>query len=208
MNKSIAGYKVFSNRRDYLRMQQMLRYFMIKENLPKFSQFVSREEVKQFGFETCLEKYFGDAKQHIKLISYCLMPTHLHLVTKQLHQNGISMFMLKLLNSYSRYFNTKYKRKGPLWVSRFKSVHVETDEQLLHLTRYLHLNPTTANLTDKPEGWEWSSYHEYLQPEDLKYPLSKFNGLLDVAPKKYQKFVNDQIDYQRELGKIKKLVLE
>jgi putative transposase len=79
------------------------------------------------------------------------MPTHIHLVLRQLKDGGISKFMSNILNSYSRYFNIKHNRKGPLWEGRFRKVLVGSDEQLLHLTRYVHLNPVTACLVDKPK---------------------------------------------------------
>ena len=70
--------------------------------------------------------------------------------------------MRRLLNSYTRYFNEKIKRKGPLWEGRFKKVLVNSDEQLLHLTRYVHLNPVSAGIVEKPEDWPCSSYREYI----------------------------------------------
>lgn len=208
MNKSIAGYKIFISQKDYRRFEQALRYFAIAEKLPKMSEFLDRVDVEKVGFEKCLEEYFGDAKRHVQIIAYCLMPTHIHLVLKQLQDHGISTFMSNILNSYTRYLNTKQKRRGPLWVGRFKSVHVETDEQLTHLTRYLHLNPTTADLIAKPEDWQWSSYHEYAHPDTVQHPLCQFSDQINMNPKSYKKFTEDQQDYQRELGTIKKIALE
>ncbi len=134
------------------------------------------------------------------------MPTHLHLILKQLKENGISIFMGNLLNSYSRYFNIRYKRKGPLWEGRFKSILIENGEYLLHLTRYIHLNPTTANLVRKPEDWELSSYKEYIL--NKKDALCDYSDLLDISKKSYREFVEDRISYQKELHKIKRLILE
>lgn len=208
MNKSIAGYKIFNSSRDYTRVVQMFRYFSSANPLPKFSQFLEHELTKQLGFEKYFEDEFRDSKNHVQIIAFCLMPTHIHLVVKQLRRNGISTFMSNTLNSYTRYFNTKYKRKGPLWVGRFKSVLVRTDEQFYHLTRYVHLNPVTARLRDKSEDWEWSSYQEYVATQEIFYPLCQFRELLDMKPKEYQLFVEDQIDYQRELAEIKHLMLE
>lgn len=208
MSKSIAGYKVFNNKRDYARILQALRYFQLSESLPKLSQFLERNDVSTIGFERCLQEYFSDGKLRTQIIAYCLMPTHFHLILKQLHDNGISQHMAGALNSYSHYFNTKYKRLGPLWVGRFKCVLVDNDEQLLHLTRYLHRNPTIADLVKNPEDWIYSSYAEYIHPKTVEYPLCEFQDLIDTRPHKHQSFVNDHTDYQRELGKIKKLVLE
>ena len=135
------------------------------------------------------------------------MPTHIHLLLKQLIDNGISRYMKNLLDSYSKYFNIKHKRKGPLWESRFKNVLVKTDEQLLHLTRYLHLNPVTAYLVNSPEDWDYSSYGQYLDSK-IDYPFCDFSDVLKINPEEYEKFVNDRIDYQRSLAKIKELIIE
>jgi putative transposase len=136
------------------------------------------------------------------------MPTHLHLVLKQLRAHGISQYIGRLLNSYSRYFNKRYERKGPLWESRFQSLLVESDEQLLHLTRYLHLNPVTAGLVESPETWEYSSYREYLGLVSKEEGACNYSGLLEIGPLAYQRFVCNRIDYQRKLARIKNLLIE
>ena len=136
------------------------------------------------------------------------MPTHFHLVLKQLQNNGISNYLRKILESYSTYFNTIHKRKGPLWEGKFKNVLIKTDEQLLHLTRYIHLNPTTAGIAKKPEKWKFSSYKEYLSKINNSSVICDYDGILEIKPKLYSKFVNDQILYQKELAKIKNLLFE
>jgi len=83
---------------------------------------------------------------------------------------------------------------------------VETDEQLLHLTRYIHLNPVTAYLVNNPIDWKWSSYGEYIS--DDKNGICKFDDILDMKPDSYKKFVEDRILYQRELAKIKGLLFD
>lgn len=208
MNKSIAKFKIFNTDKDYLRMKRMMMYFQISELLPRFSRFLELKQVREDGFETTFADFSKDSKQRVQIISYCLMPTHVHIVLKQLTKNGTSTFMANLLNSYARYFNTKYKRQGPLWVGRFKNVLVSKDEQLLHLTRYVHLNPVTAKLVDRADDWKWSSYKEYSKPKLTEHPLCQFRELVIMRPAEYQKFVVDQVDYQRELAQIKKLVLE
>ncbi len=113
----------------------------------------------------------------VKTISYCVMPTHYHLLLEQVKDNGIEKFISKMLNSYAKYFNLRHKRSGPLWSSRFKSVEVVDDEQLLHLTRYIHLNPTSAGYVNMPEDWQYSSYMEYIS--DDKH-LCEYDHLLEI----------------------------
>ncbi|MCL5407464.1 MAG: transposase [Patescibacteria group bacterium] len=203
INRSIASYQIFNTDNDYLRMI-MLFCFYQRENLPtKFSMFLRQQGVQNFGFYQYFKTIVKEEKI-VEIIAYCLMSNHIHLVLKQLKENGISIFMGNVLNSYTRYFNTLHKRKGPLWESKFRHILVESDEQLLHLTRYIHLNPCSANMVKKPELWQYSSYLEYLKPNNDN--ITSYDDLMEIDPKNYQKFVNDRKDYQRQLSIIKKII--
>lgn len=205
-NKSIAGFKIFNSRYNSTRMIEIMRYYQ-RENLSeKFSRFAEYKKIEKE--QNYFYNFLQNKEKKVEIIAYCLMPTHLHLILKQLKENGISVFMNTTLNSYSKYFNTKLKRKGPLWESRFKNVLVKTDEQLTHLTRYIHLNPVTAYLVGKPQNWEFSSYREYLGKVSKEDIVCRYEDLLSIQPDSYKEFVNDQIDYQRSLAVIKDLMLE
>ena len=206
-SRSIAGYKVFNDDDDFTRMLQLLKYYQIKNDL-RFSDFIETGLVQQEGFNNAFNIISKDKNKLVQIVAYCFMPTHIHLILKQLAEKGISTYMGNILNSYSRYFNTLHKRKGPLWESKFKNVRVANDDQLLHLTRYIHLNPTTASLSKKPEDWDYSSYNEYLSRGNKIHPISQFNDVIEIKSPVYRKFVNDQISYQKELAKIKKLLLD
>ena len=135
------------------------------------------------------------------------MPNHFHFLLKQLRDDGITEFASKLTNSYTKYFNTKHTRVGPLFQGEFKAVLIESDEQLLHLSRYTHLNPLVSYLTKNLNSYEWSSYGEYAgnQPGICakKDVLAFFN-----SPNKYSQFVMDQADYGATLNFIKHQLLE
>ncbi|MCF7872622.1 MAG: transposase [Candidatus Omnitrophica bacterium] len=203
-SKSIAGFTIFRNSSEYQRMKDLLKYYNLA-NLPwRFSRFLEIKD-KQKAYKI----YSTKKEKLVDIISYCIMPTHVHLVLKNINCESISTFMRKILDSYAKYFNVKTKRKGPLWQSRFENVLVETDEQLLHLTRYVHLNPATAYLVDKPEDWQFSSYNEFLSGvEDDKDKICNYLDFLDIKSREYQDFVNSQINYQKELADIKKLWIE
>ena len=204
--RSIADYKIFNDTQDYARMLQLLQFFSLDEPPSKFSVFLQLEIIQHNGFQAYFNKIAQSQKRLISIIAYCLMPTHLHLILKQQSNNGISQSMRKALDSYSRFFNVRHKRKGPLWEGRFQSRLVKSDEQLLHLSRYIHLNPVTANLVEKPEEWEYSSYSEYISRREL--PVCQFDDLISINPKSYQIFVDGRKDYQRELAKLKLLILD
>jgi len=206
-SRSIANFKIFNITQDFQRMIKLFYYFQIKNPPTKFSYFIRYKEAKSLDFFDLFDSLTKDHPKLIQIIAYCLMPTHIHLILKQLQNNGISIFLNNTLNSYTRYFNTCHKRKGPLWEQRFKNILVENDEQLLHLTRYIHLNPVTAMLVNNPEEWQFSSFSEYLGINKQK-SLCLFDDLLKISPQEYKKFVNERIDYQKWLKKIKDLCLE
>ena len=202
-NRSIAGFKIFNNTFEFSRMMAIIRYYQNGKPPIKFSRFIKLLPVENRNYNKTNP---SDKEKLVEIIAYCLMPTHLHLILKQLRKNGISTFMRYILNSYTRYFNIKHNRKGPLWEGRFRRILVETDEQLLHLTRYIHLNPVTANLIDRPEKWIVSSYQEYLSSSDDR--ICEYENVLDIKPNSYRKFVEDRVVYQKELARIKDLIIE
>jgi len=201
LTRSIAGFKVFLSENDYRRMLELLKYYKYNPKI-KFSYYLTLITQKSKIYYDQLK----DKKPLVEIIAYCLMPTHIHLALYEVSEGGISEYMRKILDGYTRYFNKKIRRKGPLWEGRFKRIEVTSNEQLLHLTRYIHLNPATAGLVEKPEDWLYSSYREYIGLEQEKI-CSKEN-FFDFSEKEYKEFVEDRIDYQKSLSLIKNLILE
>ncbi len=199
-NKSIAGYEIFNTDPDYNRITAMLPYYKVKHRGVKFSSFIKSENIADSAHTLRSER-------RVEIIAYCIMPTHLHLILTQLSDNGISSYMSDVLNSYTRYFNIKHNRKGPLWEGRFKNVLVQTDGHLQHLTRYIHLNPVTSYLVDSPEMWHASSYNEYLSENGIEN-ICKYEDVLDITPDSYKEFVDDRVSYQRDLNNIQNLIIE
>lgn len=203
-SRSIAKFVIFNNERELARITETIGYYQYEKPVTKLSRYL---EIKDSSRRSKTDMFAGKDKI-VEIIAYCIMPTHIHLVLKQLKENGISTFVGNVLNSYTKYFNTKHERKGPLWEARFKSVLVENDEYLLHLTRYVHLNPVTAELVNAPEDWKASSYDEYISEKPSNGRICKYDHILNTKPDLYRQFVEDRISYQRELAKIKSLMLD
>ena len=107
-------------------------------------------------------KLYGD-KYKISVLVYCLMPNHYHLLINQKTDLIVSLFIQRLNLAYSMYFNKRYERVGPLFQGRFKAKLIQTDEYLLHLSRYIHLNPRELLPKNKAlQIYIWSSYRTYL----------------------------------------------
>lgn len=148
-----------------------------------------------------------EADRFVDIINYCLMPNHFHLTLKQVSENGISFFLHRLATSYTKYFNIKHKRSGRLFEYVFKAVEVNTDEQLIHLSRYIHLNPYVAGIVKEPEEYKWSSYLDYLGLSS-NIECKKDEVLKLFRSSSYKKFVDDQKAYALELDSIKHLTIE
>lgn len=201
-SKSIAGYIIFNDNNEYARMLEGMRFYQMGKPLLSFARFCECSKEKQYVMSKATQ-----GENQVDIIAYCLMPTHIHFILKQKKEEGISFFMKNLLNSHTRYFNKKHGRKGPLWEGRFKNVLVDDDKQLIHLSRYIHLNPVTTHIIENPTEWKHSSYKEYLGIPNEK-PICHFKDLINIGPEDYSEFVKDHIAYQRELALIKKLILD
>jgi len=206
-NRSVARVPIFTSKQEFTRVIELLNYYQYDNCPVPFSKLKRLNREMQSGIWGSLEK---NGQKLIDLICYCLMPNHFHLLVKQDQDQGITHFLRIFQNSYAKYFNTKNNRSGPLFQSRFKAVLIENDSQLLHVSRYIHLNPYTSLLIKKKEDlldYPWSSFVEYLgrsfQFCQTEMILGHFkNG------KTYLDFVMDQADYQRTLAEIKHLVKE
>lgn len=205
--RSIADFKIFNNNSEYQRMINLLYFFQVEEPPTKFSEFLALEKVQKDGFMNCFNLMTPDQEKIVEIVAYCLMPTHLHLLLRQLKKAGISQFVGNVLNGYSRHFNLKHKRKGPLWEGKFQNKLVDNDDLLIHIIRYIHLNPVTSHLVERPEDWDYSSHREFISPDKIKFPMCQYDTLLDIKPIQFKKFVDDRISYQRELQKIKNLII-
>lgn len=195
-NRGVEKRITFADDRDYQRFTNILYYYQFAGPKPSFSQH------KRFPLIN-----FDQNERIVEILSYCLMPNHFHILLKQTHDNGVHEFARKVLNSYTKYFNTRHNRIGPLFQGQFKAVFVEADEQLIHLSRYIHLNPFVSELTKNWEGYKYSSIRE-LKKHGLKICLT--NPLLDFfkSTADYLAFVRDNQDYGLELARIKHLVIE
>ncbi|MBI4067657.1 transposase [Candidatus Gottesmanbacteria bacterium] len=206
-NRGVEKRTIFTDKREYQRALKLLYYYHYT-NLPlKFSRF---NEIPIEEREKILEILRRKNKLEVQIIAYCLMPNHFHFLLRQEREKGIANFVSNFSNSYSKYFNTKHDRVGPLFQGVFKAVRVETDAQLLHLSRYIHLNPISSFLIKEEEldNYPWSSLPEYLGTKEEKVVnpaiiLSRYKNIQN-----YRQFVHDQISYAQNLEKIKHLTLE
>ena len=206
-NRGIARQPIFLNTSNYRRALELIRFYSYSEPRLRFSHY-NRLPLKQRA--DFLDDLKTNGHKQIQLFAFCLMPNHVHFLMKEVEKDGISRFMSNFQNSYAKYLNLKTDRTGSLFQSMFKAVRIESDEQFMHVCRYIHLNPLTSyvikDIADL-EKYYWSSYTEYLGERS---ELVDTDLMLGFFPSKeqFKKFTLDQMDYQRKLDKIKHLSLE
>ena len=124
------------------------------------------------------------------IFAYCLMPNHYHFVIRQEGEVPLSDFIGRLFKRYSQAYNLQEGRTGPLFASRFRAILVDSDEYLIHLARYVHLNPVAAGLCHKPEEWPYSNYLEWIEQRNGSLINRAWVRGYFPTPQAYISFVN------------------
>lgn len=138
--------------------------------------------------------------KQVELVAFCLMPNHYHLLLYLKEKEGIEKLMRSAMTSYSRYFNTKYKRVGPLFQSNFLASPIFSEPYFWHISRYIHLNPLDIKRPWRSYPYSSLRYFtyearaEWIHPEHIvEYPESA----------KYLEFVADYEDAKEVLDLVK-----
>lgn len=206
-NRSIARQPIFLHNKHYQRGLDLLDFYRFNRPLLRFSHYNRLPQSQKKEFLENLKSF----DKRIEILAYCLMPNHIHFLFRQLIENGIANFMSNFQESYAKYFNIREERSGALFQSMFKAVRIEADDQLIHVSRYIHLNPLTSYVIkniDELENYPWCSFADYMGLKDFgivdkEEVLGYFSSI-----KHLREFTADQVKYQRELAKIKHLILE
>lgn len=153
---------IFLDDKDRIRFLFLVLYFQSPSYFPQVGRFVSYF-VKHSVFDIENKEIEKMLKaRYAGLVAFALMPNHFHLIVREVQEGGISQYMQRVLDAYTKYFNTKYEKSGHLFQGPYQAVHVNTNEQLLHLTAYIHRNPTEIKCWHSKEIlYPWSSYQDY-----------------------------------------------
>lgn len=203
-NKTIDNRQVFTNSKVNGYFLKLLRYYRSSKADIRYSYF--RKMLPQLRklkeIELANNHYFK-----VNILAFCLMPNHFHLLLKQKEAEGIVRFLSDISNALTRYHNELNRRKGPIFLPQFKSKKIENRSQLIHVSRYIHLNPYSSGLINSMKNlddYELCSFREYQEnyPElicNTSILLDEFNG----KKKNYRTFVYNNAEYQRTLEQIK-----
>ncbi len=159
------------------------------------------------NYEYCLRLITRYYKQYgAKVIAYCLMPNHYHFLLRQETDQALSQFINVLFNAYVQAVNRQQGRKGTLFERRFRYVWVDHEDYLIHLCRYIHLNPVKANLVPLIQDWPYSNYLEWIGQRAGTLKDEAFIRECFPNPEAYQQFVVDDQNEKRNLEFITKYI--
>jgi len=155
----------------------------------------------------------------VEILTFCLMPNHIHLLIRQLKDGGISKFMQKMNTGYAIYFKKKYgiKLRGHFFQDRFEAVHVRNETQLRVVFAYIHTNPIAlvepkwkakgiadpVKIIKFVENYKWSSYGDYIGKKNFP-SLTERKFMLKVIGEEEgcKKWVEGWIKQKAEIRKL------
>ena len=129
----------------------------------------------------------------ITVIAYCLLPNHYHWLIRQDGETPGTDLPKRVFGSYTQSFNKWNRRSGTLFAGRFKPKHVDADDYLLHLCRYIHANPVRHGIAFAPELWPYSNYQEWIGVRPGTLVDRSFVSAHFPRVGQYQAYVNDYI---------------
>lgn len=164
-NRGVEQRNIFMDKQDYSVFLSYLQTYLLPKNTIELKNILSSYKTTYQEKDRILKQLrLNNYSENIELICFALLPNHYHLLIRQA-KISLNKFMNSLGTRYAMYFNRKYKRKGVLFQDVYKAVLVESNDQLLHLSRYIHLNITKA-VNISPERWKESIFPSSL-PEFL-----------------------------------------
>ena len=157
----------------------------------------------------CLRLLKRNAKRfQVTVVAYCLLPNHYHFLLKPSKDDNLSQFMNSLFGSYTQAVNKQQGRLGPLFQGRFNAILVDKEEYLIHLARYIHLNPVISGLSNAALKWPYSNYVDVVYHGGGDYKDATLVPERFPSGEEYQKFVESHSHDRSEIEGLERYLLE
>lgn len=199
-NRTVGEENCFVSQYQLRKILEIVQFYLYEQEI-RFSEYNKLSVEQQQVYSLHHSRY-----PVIEIYAFAIMPNHFHFLVKQLQDGGIKKFISIIQNSYAKYFNTRNSRHGSLFQSPFKAKWIESDEEFLHVSRYIHLNPVTsytiefASLSQYP----WTSYPQYVNSSKKSFVNTSYLLGFFLSRSQYISFVEEQVDYQRVVGDMKR----
>lgn len=181
-NRGVEKRNIFIDRQDYSVFLFYLKEYLSPKPIIELREKLNSPYITPFKKDKILKLInMNNFYNEIYLHSFSLLSNHFHLLIQQTSENSIDKFMNSLCTRYTMYLNRKLDRVGKLFQGVYKAVLVKTDEQLLQLSRYIHLNPLNKsklrginqNQIEKIFLSQPSSYLNYLGKVNQEWVITK-----------------------------------
>lgn len=201
---------IVRDKKDKWHFLQMLYYFNNKFSPDNIFRQLRESLKSDFNSKLIWPNEWPPRKPIVKILCFCLMNNHFHLLLKEIQEGGITMFMRKLGTGMTNYFNTKYRETGRLFQGAYKARRIDEDDYLKYLSVYIQVkNPFELLYGDDIKkavqnfdkafnfaaNYPYCSLSNYIRKSDKTSSIINKDFLGDSfsSPKEYKKFAKECI---------------
>lgn len=195
-NRGVEKRIIFLDNQDYSVFLLYLKQYLLPKNERSLQEKLANKDTSIAEKDKILKLIrLNNFSKELSLLAYCLIPNHFHFLVKQKDAWTIDSFMNSLATRYSMYFNRKYKRVGSLYQGVYKAVLVSSNEQLLHLSRYIHKQALQGEALQIASLSSYLDYlkktrTEWIRSDEILSFFSKTNPTLS-----YEAFIKQTEDF-------------
>ncbi|MDA1337647.1 MAG: transposase, partial [bacterium] len=223
-NRGVAKAPICREEADYWRFLQGLCFFNDEKSASSILWHLERDRARLTM--NVLKEYIiaqgSNRRPLVRILAYCVMGNHYHLLLEEIEQGGITQFMHKLGTGYAKYFNKKHDRVGSLFQNVFKNVLVDDELYLQYLLVYINvLNPVSIiepnwkqegiqdikKALDFASSYQWGSHMDYLGKRGSLILHKGVLGEFLAMPQAYLNLVTAVLE-GKKYGGIEHLTLE
>ena len=151
-------------------MPRLARKYLESSFIHIIVQGINKEYI--FQKKSFKEAYLNILKKNInetdiKVIAYCVMDNHIHLLIYSENINSVSKLMQRTNGAYAKLYNKTKNRVGYVFRNRYYTQMILTEQQLYNCIVYIHRNPLKANMVNSFQEYKYSSYNEYIEKKGL-----------------------------------------
>ncbi len=183
-------------------------FHVITQGINKSYIFEKAEDIKYY----IKIMYHLTKEQKIKIVGYCIMNNHAHMLIKAEEIKELSKYMQRLNTKYGKYYNKKYSRVGYVFRDRYRAEGIYTEKYLYNCLKYIYNNPVKAGICKKAEDYPYSNYKRIDKELNENYTfIDVDDNDEDIGEKIIKNFLKENeielVDLKRNKRKLKELII-
>lgn len=183
-------------------------FHVITQGINKSYIFEKAEDIKYY----IKIMYHLTKEQKIKIVGYCIMNNHAHMLIETEEIKELSKYMQRFNTKYGKYYNKKYNRVGYVFRDRYRAEGIYTEEYLYNCLKYIYNNPVKAGICKKAEDYPYSNYKRIDKELNENYTfIDVDDNDENMGEEIIKKFLKENgielIDLKRNKRKLKELII-